>query len=77
MTKHINNNLNSKQSESQKEAILKHLLKGRPLTGLQALSICGSMKASTRISELRRMNWPIQDAWVRIENGKRIKKYFL
>jgi hypothetical protein len=77
MTKHITNINSNSKTETQKEALLKHLLKGKAMTGLQAMNICGTMKASTRLGELRRMSWPIQDCWVRTKNGVPVKKYWM
>ena len=58
---------------TQHQAILKRLRKGWA-TPLDILRECGSMKASTRISELRRDGFVIVDKWVEA-GGKRFKSY--
>jgi hypothetical protein len=78
MTKHITNiNLNQKQSQSQKLKFLKALLNGRKITGMEGLTLADSMKTATRLSELRAMGWPIQDEWIRVKSGKKVKRYWL
>jgi hypothetical protein len=69
-------NLNKMNTETQKKTILRHLDRGYTLTGLQALGLCGSMKLSTRISELRTEGHPISDRWIE-KDGKRFKEYFI
>jgi hypothetical protein len=78
MTKHITNvNLNTRECQTQKHGILEWLLLGLPLTPLEALEHFGTMKCASRISELRDEDWPINDRWVTLENGKKVKEYFI
>jgi len=58
---------------TQHSLIIKRLRKGW-CTGLQALYDTGSMKLATRVSELRRDGYTVQDKWVE-HNGKRFKSY--
>jgi len=60
---------------TQHESIVKRLRKGWT-TGLDALQTCGTMKLATRVSELRRAGYDIQDRWHEV-NGKRFKAYTL
>ena len=60
---------------TQHTLILKRLRKGWA-TPLDILKDCGSMKASTRIGELRMAGHVIVDKWVEA-GGKRFKAYRL
>jgi hypothetical protein len=60
---------------NQHTSILKRLKRGWA-TPLDILRECGSMKASTRIGELRMAGHVIVDKWVE-QNGKRFKSYRL
>ena len=60
---------------TQHESILKRIKRGWA-TPLDILKDCGSMKASTRIGELRMSGHSIADKWVEL-NGKRFKSYRL
>jgi hypothetical protein len=78
MTKHITNvNLNSRFSPGQKYKLLKALLNGKKITGMDGLTLADSMKTSSRISELRAMGWPITKEWIRVKSGKKVKQYYL
>jgi hypothetical protein len=71
----MNHNPNKRQTEAQKVKMLEALLDGKELTGFSTLKLCGSMKASSRIGELRKMCFNIQDRWITLENGKKVKSY--
>jgi hypothetical protein len=58
---------------SQHTLIIQRLKKGWT-SPLDALYAAGSMKLATRISELRRDGFEIEDRW-KEENGKRFKEY--
>ena len=58
---------------TQNQSILKRLKRGWA-TPLDILKDCGSMKASTRIGELRMAGHTVIDKWVEL-NGKRFKSY--
>jgi len=70
-----NINPNGTQSLSQKEQIRKALEAGETLTPLDALKRFGTMKLTTRISELIDENFPIKKEWVRTESGKKVMSY--
>lgn len=68
------------KTETQKVMILQYLLSGCKMTGLDAIKIAGCIKASNRISELRREGYFIQDQWKTIKTKfgeKRVKEYYL
>ena len=54
---------------------LHNALKRRWLTPLDALQHCGCLSLSQRCGELRRAGVLVQDKWVCLPNGKRVKSY--
>ena len=60
--------------ETQNNAILKHLKRGKSLTPLDALALCGCMRLAARIHDLKEAGHIINDIWVKL-NGKRVKRY--
>jgi hypothetical protein len=63
---------------SQKSDILKYLQDGNTLTGLQGLTLFGSLSIRNRISELRREGYNIQDRIIHDKRtGKHYSEYFL
>ena len=50
-------------------------LKRRWLTPLDALHMCGCLSLSQRCGELRRAGVQVQDKWVCLPSGKRVKSY--
>ena len=68
------------KTESQKKAILDYLLTGCKLTGLEALKLCGSIKASNRISELNEEGFGIKSEMIKIKTKfgkKRVAQYYI
>lgn len=61
--------------DSQANAILQAMLKGRKLTCVDILYL-GCLNAKGRISELRKAGHRIEDEWVKV-NGARVKRYFI
>jgi hypothetical protein len=59
---------------NQSQTLLNAMQKGRVITPLDALSIAGTLKASTRIGELIRAGYPIVKEPVK-RNGKRVMSY--
>jgi hypothetical protein len=57
--------------------IIEYLKQGHTLTPLEAIKVAGSMKLSTRVGELRKLGYDIKDEWLKLENGKKVKKYWL
>lgn len=66
----------SKKIVTEKKIILEALKNGQDLTALEALKLCGSLRLSGRIFELREQGYNIQTNMV-IRNGKRIAEYHL
>ena len=65
-------------SESQQKMILDILSTGQRVTVRQlATKPVYSMYGGKRLSELKERGIKIKDHWVDLENGKRIKEYFL
>lgn len=63
---------------SQREQIKEWLEDGNTITPLQALRLFGTMKLSTRIGELIRIDkMTIQKQMIALGNGKRIMMYYL
>jgi hypothetical protein len=54
---------------------LHNVLKRRWLTPLDALRMCGCLSLSQRCGEFRRAGLAVQDKWVHLPNGKRVKSY--
>ena len=60
------------------EAIKKHLLSGKRLTSLDAVKLFGTIKLTTRISEMRRDGLKINDEWlVNKKTKSRYKSYWI
>lgn len=60
------------------EAIKNHLLSGKRLTSLDAVRLFGTIKLTTRISEMRRDGLKINDEWlVNNKTKTRYKVYFI
>ena len=57
--------------------IIEYLKQGHTLTPIEAIKVAGSMKLSTRIGELRKLGYDIKDEWLKLENGKKVKSYWL
>lgn len=62
---------------SQRSAIHAHLAGGAPLTRLTALREYGCLHLGGRIFELRQDGIPVQDRWIILASGKRVKQYYL
>ena len=62
--------------QTQHQAILSALEDGQRLTGLDALKLCGTMKLSTRIGELKKKRHKIKDKYIKVKD-RHIKIYWL
>ena len=62
---------------SQNEKILKHLLSGCSISGLEALQHYGCFRLAARIYDLRQQGWDIEDDAIDMPNGARIATYHL
>ena len=50
---------------------------GRRLTFLEAIKEAGTTSLHSRLSEIRRAGYDVRGEWEKLENGKRVKRYFL
>ena len=62
---------------NQSEMILKHLQKFKSITSLQALRMYGCFRLSARIWELRRQGYNIKSEMVKLDNGKKVARYYV
>jgi hypothetical protein len=62
-------------TESQNQAILRHLRQGNEITPLDALLRFKCMRLASRINEIKGMGIEIADRWTKTESGKRVKAY--
>lgn len=67
--------------ESDNKQILKHLLAGLSLTKAEAYRLGYGISLNSRISDLRKLGYPIKDEWMKKTNasGKelRFKAYYM
>lgn len=61
---------------SEKELIRQALQAGQRLTQLDCLIQFKTTAGQQRINELRREGDPINDEWLKLPSGKRVKEYF-
>ncbi len=66
----------SKGTISQRKIILAYLKEGKDITAFEALKLCGSLRLSGRIWELRERGYNIKTNMV-IRSGKRVAQYHL
>ncbi len=62
-------------TESQSQAILRHMQQGHEITALEALLRFNCMRLASRIRDLKDMGIDIADRWVTRDDGKRFKAY--
>lgn len=62
---------------TQKANVRAWLLKGRSITPLEALNLCGSMRLSAIIFDLRKEGLPIVTEKLQVSPRKRVAQYFL
>jgi hypothetical protein len=63
--------------ESQEKMILAYLHTGKRLTPLHALELFGCFRLSARIYDITARGIEIQSELVTLENGKRVKSYWV
>lgn len=64
-------------TESQNKAIKAWLETGHTITGMTALEKFGCWSLSRRICDLKDAGVPIDSQWIKLDNGKRIKEYWI
>jgi len=62
---------------TQNQMILQALQRGRRLTPLHMLNEFGSLRASARIYDLRRMGHAVQMRMVQVKGRKRVAEYYI
>ena len=62
---------------SFKKNVLRHLKNGGTLTVGEAFELYGSLKLQARLSEFRREGIKIEDRWIDLPSGKRVKRYWI
>ena len=73
----MNVNPNEKKTLSQKNLIKEHFKAGKRLTALSALNEFGCFRLSGRLSEIKGEGFPVESIWITLDNGKRIKEYYM
>ena len=61
--------------KSQKELILRYLLKGGTLTPLEALTLFNCFRLGARIHQLKQEGYPIESKRVQMQSGKYVAQY--
>ena len=62
---------------TQEQAILRHLRKGKTLTALEALALCGSYRLAARVHQLRQDGHNIKAKRRISYGGARVAEYYL
>ncbi len=62
---------------SQNKRILDYLQKGHWLTALKALELFGCFRLASRVYDLRKLGYEIDDKMVKLNSGKHVKSYWL
>ncbi|MBO7314233.1 MAG: helix-turn-helix domain-containing protein [Alistipes sp.] len=73
----MNENPNESEVRSQNRRILAHLQQGGSITGIEALTKFGCFRLPSRICDIRKMGHAIASEFVKLPNGKRVKRYRL
>jgi hypothetical protein len=62
-------------TETQTQAILRHMRSGYEITALEALKLFNCMRLAARIADIKDMGIDIADRWITRDDGKRFKAY--
>ena len=62
---------------TQKSIVRQHLLDGKSITQLEALNLCGSLRLSAIVFDLREEGLPIITEKLQVSPRKRVAQYFL
>ena len=63
--------------ESQNKQIKKHLEDGHTITAIEALERFKCFRLASRITDLKQSGVPIESQFIELQNGKRVKEYWL
>ena len=72
-----NFNPNEVSSTSQKKRILAFMQAGNSITPIQALALFGSLRLGARIADLKAEGYEVKSEFVKLPNGKQVKRYFM
>lgn len=72
-----NFNVNEASSASQKSQILAYMRAGNSITAIQALHLFGSLRLGARIADIKADGIEVKSEFVKLPNGKHVKRYFL
>jgi hypothetical protein len=67
--------LNMKQSQSRR--LLKHFRDGQKITTMESFIRFGITSLHRRLSDLRERGHVIEDCWIDLPSGKRVKQYWM
>lgn len=73
----MNENDNLSECQSQERAIADWLLEGRHITPLDALKLCGCLRLSARIYDLKAKGMKVLSRKIHAAGGKMVAEYFL
>ena len=62
---------------TQKSVVRQHLLDGKSITQLEALPLCGSLRLSAIIFDLREEGLPIETERLQVSPKKRVARYYI
>jgi hypothetical protein len=65
------------ERKTQEEMILAYLMTGKSLTPLQALDMFGCFRLPARIYDISLKDIKIKSEFIKLENGKRVKRYWI
>ena len=68
---------NTRKSKSQEERILRHLMKGKHLTALDAVALFDCFRLQARIFDLREKGYNIKTEYIYTNKRKRIARYYM
>ena len=68
---------NPEEFGTQKANVRAWLLKGRSITPLEALNLCGSLRLSAIVFKLREEGLPIVTEKIQVSPKKRVAQYYL
>lgn len=72
-----NINPNPSSSASQNARILAYLLEGNAITPIEALDLFGCFRLGARIGDIKEAGYAVKSEYVKLPNGKQVKKYHL
>ena len=65
------------ERQTQEKMILAYLQYGKRITALEALNLFGCFRLASRINDIRNKGIEIKSEYITLENGKRVKQYWI